>query len=89
MCQRMRDDPVDLLLRQEPEKIDAIACDLPVVGKSNHRNSGLACNRRDCLNRTGEKWTEDDLKSLHGVGPKALRILKDALARQGRRLRIE
>ena len=35
------------------------------------------------------KWTEDDLKALHGVGPKALRLLKDALARRGRKLRLE
>ena len=33
------------------------------------------------------KWTEDELVALHGVGPKALRILKDALERQGRHLR--
>jgi hypothetical protein len=35
------------------------------------------------------KWTEADLAALHGIGPKALRILKDALAKHGRRLRSD
>ena len=29
------------------------------------------------------KWSESDLAALHGVGPKGLRILKEALAVQG------
>jgi hypothetical protein len=31
--------------------------------------------------------SEAELRALHGMGPKALRILKSTLARQGRRLR--
>jgi hypothetical protein len=32
-------------------------------------------------------WAESDLARLHGMGPKALRILKSALAARGSRLR--
>jgi hypothetical protein len=34
-----------------------------------------------------ERWTEPDLVRLHGMGPKVLGILKDALAAEGRRFR--
>jgi predicted flap endonuclease-1-like 5' DNA nuclease len=30
------------------------------------------------------RWREKDLLALHGVGPKAVRILREALAAQGR-----
>ena len=33
------------------------------------------------------KWTEADLVKLHGMGPKAIRTLKAALAEQGHDLR--
>lgn len=33
------------------------------------------------------KWSEADLERLHGMGPKALRTLKAALAEQGHHLR--
>ena len=33
------------------------------------------------------RWSESDLAGLHGMGPKALAILKTALEAQGRRLR--
>lgn len=33
------------------------------------------------------RWTEGDLLALHGMGPKGVRILKEALARRGRHLR--
>jgi hypothetical protein len=33
------------------------------------------------------RWTEADLSRLHGMGPKALEVLKSALAAKGRRLR--
>jgi len=33
------------------------------------------------------KWTEADLLALHGMGPKAIRVLKRALARQKRHFR--
>jgi hypothetical protein len=33
------------------------------------------------------RWRESDLAGLHGMGPKALEILKSSLAAQGRRLR--
>ena len=33
------------------------------------------------------QWTEMDLAKLHGMGPKALRILKEGLAQQGRQFR--
>ncbi len=32
-------------------------------------------------------WTETDLAALHGMGPKALTVLKEALAAKGRRLK--
>ena len=28
-------------------------------------------------------WTEQELRALHGVGPKAVRILREALAERG------
>ena len=31
------------------------------------------------------RWTERDLLQLHGVGPKAIRILREALAERGLR----
>ena len=34
-----------------------------------------------------ERMTEKELVALHGVGPKAVRILKETLAAQGRSLR--
>jgi hypothetical protein len=33
------------------------------------------------------KWTETELKKLHGMGPKAVHALKAALAEQGQHLR--
>ncbi len=33
------------------------------------------------------QWSEGDLLQLHGMGPKGVRLLKEALAAQGRRLR--
>lgn len=33
------------------------------------------------------RWTEADLAALHGMGPKSLRILRDALASSGRNFR--
>ena len=32
-------------------------------------------------------WRERDLAALHGVGPKGIRILTDALAAQGKRFK--
>lgn len=34
-----------------------------------------------------EAWTEADLRALHGMGPRALGILRDALAASGRGFR--
>lgn len=34
-----------------------------------------------------ERWTEVELLSLHGMGPKGIRLLRDALAASGRRFR--
>jgi hypothetical protein len=34
-----------------------------------------------------EAWTEADLLALHGMGPRALGILRDALAASGRQFR--
>jgi hypothetical protein len=34
-----------------------------------------------------KRWTESDLAALHGIGPKALAILKSALASSGSRVR--
>jgi predicted flap endonuclease-1-like 5' DNA nuclease len=33
-------------------------------------------------------WTEADLAALHGMGPKALGLLRDALAQSGRQFRL-
>jgi predicted flap endonuclease-1-like 5' DNA nuclease len=33
------------------------------------------------------QWSEADLAALHGMGPKALAVLRDALAASGRRFR--
>lgn len=33
------------------------------------------------------KWRERELLELHGMGPKGVRILKETLAAEGRRLR--
>lgn len=33
------------------------------------------------------RWSERDLAALHGMGPKALTVLKDALAASGLRFR--
>lgn len=35
------------------------------------------------------KWTESDVRQLHGMGPKGVRILIAALKVQGRRFRSE
>jgi predicted flap endonuclease-1-like 5' DNA nuclease len=35
------------------------------------------------------KWTESDLATLHGMGPKALNALRDALEASGRTFRSE
>lgn len=35
------------------------------------------------------KWSERDLQQLHGMGPKAVRLLKESLAKQDRHLRGE
>ena len=34
-----------------------------------------------------ERWSERELLALHGMGPKGVRLLGEALARQGRSLR--
>lgn len=34
-----------------------------------------------------EQWTEADLRALHGMGPRAIGILRDALAASGRQFR--
>lgn len=33
------------------------------------------------------RWSERDLLELHGMGPKGVRILEEALAAEGRKLR--
>jgi predicted flap endonuclease-1-like 5' DNA nuclease len=33
-------------------------------------------------------WSEHDLLQLHGMGPKGVRMLNDALGQQGRSLRV-
>ena len=34
-------------------------------------------------------WREQDVLALHGMGPKGIRLLKDALARDGRAFRVD
>jgi hypothetical protein len=33
------------------------------------------------------RWTERDLGALHGMGPKGVRVLRDAMAASGRQFR--
>jgi DNA-directed RNA polymerase alpha subunit len=35
------------------------------------------------------RWSEAELLKLHGVGPKAVRILKETLASRGLALRVD
>lgn len=53
---------------------------LPRIGKPAERALALAgiTSLSDLT-----KWTERDLFALHGVGPKAIRILAEALAARG------
>ena len=37
--------------------------------------------------REASRFTEKELLAIHGVGPKAIRILKEELAKHGLRLR--
>ena len=46
----------------------------------------LAAARIRSLNDL-KRWTESDLAALHGMGPKAMAILKSALATSGSRFR--
>ena len=56
------------------------------------RLAGLSAPTRRALVNAGittikdlSTWTEDDLLDLHGIGPKALPPLRDALAEEGLR----
>lgn len=50
---------------------------LPSIGKPTTR--ALALKSVTTLEPVA-KWSEKDLNALHGVGPKAIRILREALA---------
>jgi hypothetical protein len=58
--------------------------DLPAIGRP--ATDALALRGITTLDRVAEH-TEEDLLSLHGVGPKAIRILGEALAADGRGFR--
>lgn len=53
---------------------------LPRIGKPAERALSLA-GVESLADLTA--WTERDLSALHGVGPKAVRILSEALAARG------
>lgn len=53
--------------------------------------AGLSQPARRALRNAGlstldevSRWTISDLSQLHGIGPKAIRILDEALTQQGR-----
>ncbi|MDF2692298.1 MAG: hypothetical protein K0S65_681 [Labilithrix sp.] len=57
---------------------------LPKIGKPAERAlASIGVSRLDQVAR----FSEAELHALHGVGPKAIGILKDALAAQGKSLR--
>ena len=58
--------------------------DLPAIGRP--ATDALALRGITTLDQVAEH-TEQDLRSLHGVGPKAIRILREALAADGRTFR--
>ena len=72
---------------------------IPAKARSTHPNAaafppGISGPALRALNGAGvrsladlARWTEADLAALHGMGPKALGILKVALKAEGRRLR--
>ena len=72
-----------------------------VVARSPHPNadafpSGVSGPALRALNGAGirsladlTRWSEAELAKLHGMGPKALRVLKAAVTAQGRRLRAD
>lgn len=57
---------------------------LPDIGKVARR--ALAANGMTTLDQVALK-TEAELLAIHGVGPKAVRILAEALAAQGKSFR--
>lgn len=59
---------------------DQHASDLPKIGQPATRAlAQIGCVRLDQVATMSER----DLLALHGVGPKAVRILRDALAERG------
>lgn len=72
-----------------------------MVTRSTHSNaeafpSGISGPALRALNGAGIRslsglttWSEAELASLHGMGPKALAVLKAALKAQGRQLRAD
>lgn len=55
--------------------------DLPNIGNVARRELGV--HGIATLDQVAQ-MTEEELLALHGVGPKAVRILREALAEQGR-----
>ena len=54
--------------------------DLPPIGRPARAALAIAgVTRLDQLTA----WSERELRALHGVGPKAVRILREALAERG------
>ncbi|MDN5854480.1 MAG: hypothetical protein L0K86_16845, partial [Actinomycetia bacterium] len=58
----------------------SVSGDLPAIGKPATR--ALASQGATTLEQVAT-WTERDLLALHGVGPKAIRILADELSSRG------
>lgn len=78
---------------------DARVIDMPTKTETTHPNAasfpaGLSGPALRALQHAGirsmtelSRRTEDEVAGLHGMGPKGVRILKDALAAQGRKFR--
>lgn len=67
------------------KRIDPAAGGFP-TGLAQPALRALAGARITTVDQLAE-WREADVASLHGMGPKAMRILRDALALRGRSFR--
>lgn len=67
------------------KRIDPAAGGFP-TGLAQPALRALAAARITTLDQLAQ-WHEADVAKLHGMGPKAIRILRDALALRGRTFR--
>ncbi|MEX2374108.1 MAG: DNA-binding protein [Dehalococcoidia bacterium] len=62
--------------------MDAIMADTPLPKTSRPAQSALEAVGIHTLEHLAQ-WTERDVLALHGMGPKAIRILREAMAERG------